>query len=312
MQNTARMRARRSHKSFWVTLKKYTWHYVFILPGALALFFFAYVPMSGLVVAFEDYIIYKGPWGSSWNNFENFSFLQDPFFWFTVKNTLLLTGWRLLVTFPAPIILALMINEVQRPGIKKVIQSLSYLPHFVSWVVVAYLANSLLALDTGVVNNVLQALGFEQVYFMGTKGFFRPMIILVGLWKDVGWSAIIYIAALAGVNPELHEAAIMDGANRLRRIWHINIPAIMPTISILLILSMPSLISAGYESILPFVNPSNLDVSSVLDVYVVRLGLEQSRYDVATAIGLVLSIVSLGIDLISNFIAGKLNRDTLL
>ena len=144
------------------------------------------------------------------------------------------------------------------------------------------------------------------------RNLFRPMIILVGLWKDVGWNAIIYIAALAGVNPELHEAAIMDGANRVRRIWHINIPAIMPTISILLILSMPSLISAGYESILPFVNPSNLDVSSVLDVYVVRLGLEQSRYDVATAIGLVLSIVSLGILLISNFIAGKLNRDTLL
>jgi putative aldouronate transport system permease protein len=170
----------------------------------------------------------------------------------------------------------------------------------------------MLALDTGVVNNLLQALGFKQFYFMGTLSFFRPLIIFANLWKGVGWSTIIYLAALSAVNPELHEAACIDGAGKMARIWYINIPGILPTISILLILSMPSLLSAGYESILPFVNAANMEVSSVLDVYVVRLGLSQAQYGKATAIGLTVSVLSLVIVFMSNYIAKKLDQTTLL
>jgi len=292
--------------------RRYGWNYLFILPGIVLLILFAYVPMYGILIAFKNYKISLGILGSPWNALSNFSFISDSFFWFTVKNTILLTFFRLLVSFPAPILLALMINEVQSARAKKFIQSASYLPYFVSWVVVAYLFNSMLALDTGVVNNVIQALGGEQFYFMGTQSFFRPLIIFVSLWKGVGWSTIIYLAALSAVNPELHEAACIDGAGRLARIWYINIPGIMPTISILLILSMPSLLSAGYESILPFTNSSNMDVSSVLDVYVVRLGLSQAQYGKATAIGLAVSLLSLMIVFGTNYIAKKMDQTTLL
>jgi putative aldouronate transport system permease protein len=205
-----------------------------------------------------------------------------------------------------------MINEVGSGRVKRLIQSATYLPYFVSWVVVAYMFNSMLALDTGIVNNVLQKLGIQQIYFMGDPDLFRPLIIVSGLWKGVGWSTIIYLAALSGVNPELHEAAKIDGASRLQRIWHINIPGILPTISILLILSMPSLLSAGYEAILPFVNSANMDVSSVLDVYVIRLGLSQAQFGKATAIGLVVSVISLLIVLGSNYLARKFEQTTLL
>jgi putative aldouronate transport system permease protein len=285
---------------------------VFIFPGIMLLILFAYVPMFGILIAFKDYRIHLGVLGSPWNALANFEFFKDSFFWFTAKNTILLTFFRLLVTFPAPIILALMINEVHHSKAKKLIQSATYLPHFVSWVVVAYLFNSMLALDTGVVNNLLQALGFKQFYFMGTLSFFRPLIIFANLWKGVGWSTIIYLAALSAVNPELHEAACIDGAGKMARIWYINIPGILPTISILLILSMPSLLSAGYESILPFVNAANMEVSSVLDVYVVRLGLSQAQYGKATAIGLTVSVLSLVIVFMSNYIAKKLDQTTLL
>lgn len=291
---------------------RYGWNYLFILPGVVVLFLFAYVPMFGILISFKNFIIYKGVWNSPWNNFENFVFFKDPFFWFTVKNTVILTCFRLIVTFPAPILLALMVNEVGNGKAKRFIQSATYLPYFISWVVVAYLFNSMLALDTGVVNNLLQKLGLDQVYFMGRPDLFRPIIIFATLWKGVGWSTIIYLAALSGINPDLHEAAKIDGAGKLARIWHINIPGIMPTISILLILSMPSLLSAGYESILPFVNPANMDVSSVLDVYVVRLGISQAQFGKATAIGLVVSVISLLIVLGSNYTAKKMDQTTLL
>lgn len=290
----------------------YRWDYIFILPGAVLLFLFSYVPMFGILIAFKDYKIVHGIFDSPFNQFNNFKFLQDPFFWFTVKNTLLLTFYRLLVTFPAPIILSLMINEVRLQRTKSIIQSSVYLPYFVSWIVVAYLFNSLFAMDTGIVNNIRQALGMSQIHFMGKPEYFRSLIVFVNLWKSTGWGTIIYLAALANINPELHEAACIDGAGRFARIWHINVKGILPTISILLILSMPSLLSAGYESILPFINPANMEVANVLDVYVIRLGLSQAQFGVATAIGLSVSMISLLIILGSNYVAKKLDQTTLL
>ena len=170
------------------------WSYLFIVPGVVLLFVFSYIPMFGLIIVFKDYDVVDGFFGSPFNGFENFRFLQDDYFWNTVKNTLLITVYRMLVTFPLPIIVAIMLNELRSTRKRRVIQSLIYLPHFVSWIVVAYIITSLLALDTGIVNNLLQSLGFDQVYFMGEPKYFRTIVVLSSVWKGTGWGTIMYLA----------------------------------------------------------------------------------------------------------------------
>lgn len=289
----------------------YTWNYVMILPGVVLLFLFSYLPMGGVLIAFKDYEIYTGIWSSAWVGFDHFYFLSDPYFWETIKNTLYITVYRMIFGFPAPIILALMLNEVRNLKFKRFIQSTSYLPHFISWIIVAYMLQVILALDTGVVNDLLQLFGFEQINFMGRPEYFRAIIISSAIWKDIGWGTIIYLAALTNINPDQLESAMLDGAGRLARIWHINIPAIIPVITILLILYMPALLSAGYEQIYPLVNPSNLAVSNVLDVYVIRLGLAQSQFSVATAIGLFSSVIQLALVLAVNYVIKKKGQEGL-
>lgn len=292
-------------------LKRYGINYAFILPGAVLLFLFAYMPMMGLIAAFKDYKIYMGLWESPWAGFDNFYFLTDPYFWQTLKNTVYITVYKVIFGFPAPIILALMINEVRHPRFKRFIQSTTYFPHFISWIVVAYLLNTMLALDTGVVNSVLQMLGFSQVNFMSEPGFFRFLVVSSGIWKEIGWGTIIYLAALAGINPERLEAAILDGAGKIARIRYVNLPALIPIISILFILSIPSILSAGYEQIYPLVNPANIEVSNVLDVYMIRLGLAESQYSVATALGLIMAAVQLSLVLIVNNIVKRMGHESL-
>ena len=290
------------------TLSLYGWLYVFILPGMVLLFLFSYVPMLGVQIAFKDFVIYKGMWSSPWVGLKYFYFLGDPTFWESFVNTISITGLRFLFGFPAPILLALMLNEVRSDTFKRVIQSLSYLPHFISWIVVSYILYTFLQMDTGPLNMLLQSLGRDQVNFMGTPAYFRPIVIISAIWKEIGWGTIIYLAALAGIDPQLYEAAMLDGAGRFRRIVSINIPGIAPTISILLILSLPGLLTAGYEQIYPLVNPTNLGVSNVLDVYLIRLGLTQAQYSVATAIGLVLAIVNISMVLGSNWFAKRVGQ----
>lgn len=292
-------------------LRKYSWNYVFILPGIVLLFLFSYMPMTGIVAAFKDYRIEIGLWESSWNGLQNFSFLTDPYFWQSFKNTVIITFWRTIVNFPVQIIFALLLNELANGKYKKVVQSLSYIPYFISWIVVAYILNTLLALDTGVVNNLLSSLGLDQIHFMGKVEYFRPLIVISYLWKNLGWGAIIYIAALSNIDPQLHEAAKIDGAGRLKRIWHINIPGIIPTIAVMLILTMPSLLSAGYDQILPLSNAANRQVSDVLDVYIVRLGLSQAQYSVSTAIGLILSVINLVLVVVTNAISRRVSESSL-
>ncbi|MBO9610666.1 MAG: sugar ABC transporter permease [Paenibacillaceae bacterium] len=283
----------------------YSWNYVMILPGVVLLFLFAYLPMAGVLIAFKDYDIFTGVWASKWIGWDNFYFLSDPYFWETIKNTLYITVYRLIFGFPAPIVLALMLNELRSMKFKRTIQSISYLPHFISWIIVAYMLQVILALDTGVVNNLLQLFGAGQISFMGRPEYFRFIIVVSAIWKDIGWGTIIYLAALTNISQEQVESAMLDGAGRIARIWHINIPGIMPVITILLILYMPMLLSAGYDQIYPLVNPSNLEVSNVLDVYVIRLGLAQSQFSVATAIGLFSSVIQLALVLAVNYAIKK-------
>ncbi len=293
------------------SLKMYKWNYAMILPGIILLFLFAYMPMYGILIAFKKYEIYKGISGSPWLGFQNFYFLKDGYFWESFLNTIYITILRLVFGFPAPIILALLLNEIRNPKFKKSIQSITYLPHFISWIVVAYMLQTLLALDTGIINNMLSAMGKDQINFMGDPSYFRPIVIISAIWKDIGWDAIIYLAALASISQEQLESATLDGAGRFQRIWYINIPGIMPTISILLILYMPRLLSAGYEQIYPLVNPANLAISNVLDVYIIRLGLGNSQFSVATAIGFASASIQLLLVLFVNYIIKKRGQDGL-
>jgi putative aldouronate transport system permease protein len=292
-------------------LSKYRWQYLMILPAVVLLFLFSYIPMAGIQVAFKDFHIGGTIWNSKWIGLENFSFLQDDQFWVVVKNTIWIALLKFVFGFPAPIMLALLINEVRNNTFKRFVQSISYLPHFFSWIVVAYILQSLLTLDGGLVNQLIVNMGGDPVFFMGSTQWFRPMIVASGLWKEVGWNTILYLAAITTIDPQLYEAAKVEGAGRMAQIRHITLPGMMPTISIVLILSMPSLITVGMDQIYPLMNPANQPVADVLDTYILRSGLQQGYFGMATAVGLLSSVISLILVLITNQLARKFNGEGL-
>ena len=270
--------------------------------------------MAGLLIAFQNYKLRPGLSGfftGKWVGLANFWFLQDKYFWITLVNTVQITVFRMLVTWPLPIIMALSLNEMRQLKLRRAIQTVTYLPHFISWVIAGYMVTQVLALDTGIVNMVFRSLGMEQVLFLGEPQYFRGIVILQSAWKGVGFGTIIYLAALSNVDVSLQEAAMIDGAGRFQRIWHIDLPYIRPTIVLLLILSMPGLMSAGYDQIFPLQNPSNMAVSDILDIYVVRLGLVQAQYSLSTAIGLFVSLINLGLVLGANKAAKMLGYEGL-
>ncbi len=292
-------------------LTKYRWQYAMILPAVVLLFLFNYIPMAGIQVAFKDFHIGGTIWNSPWIGDENFSFLQDDQFWVVVKNTIYIALLKFVFGFPAPIMLALLINEVSHSGFKRFVQSVSYLPHFFSWIVVAYILQSLLTLDGGLVNQIIVNLGGDPVFFLGSTEWFRPMIVVSGLWKEVGWNTILYLAAITTIDQQLYEAARVEGAGRLAQIRNITLPGMMPTIAIVLILSMPSLITVGMDQIYPLMNPANQPVADVLDTYILRSGLQQGYFGMATAIGLLSSVISLILVLVTNQLARKFNGEGL-
>ncbi|OXS53689.1 protein lplB [Cohnella sp. CIP 111063] len=292
-------------------ISKYRWQYLMVMPAVVLLLLFSYVPMAGIQVAFKNFHIGYTIWNSPWTGFENFSFLQDGQFWLVVRNTLYIAFLKFVTGFPAPILLALMINEVRRGGFKRFVQSVSYLPHFFSWIVVAYILQSLLTLDNGLVNQLIVSLGGDPIFFLGSTDWFRPMIVASGLWKEVGWNTILYLAAITTIDPQLYEAAKVEGAGRLAQMKHITFPGILPTISIVLILSMPSLIAVGMDQIYPLMNPANQPVADVLDTYILRSGLQQGYFGMATAVGLLSSVISLLLVLLTNQTARKINGEGL-
>jgi len=290
---------------------KYRWQYAMILPAVALLFLFNYVPMAGIQIAFRDFQIGSSIWNSAWVGFDNFAFFKEPQFWVVVTNTLYISVLKFIFGFPAPILLALMINEVMHSGFKRFVQSVSYLPHFFSWIVVAYILQSFLTLDGGLVNDVIQKTGNESIFFLGSTEWFRPMIVGSGLWKEVGWNTILYLAAITAIDPQLYEAAKVEGAGKLAQIRNITLPGIMPTITIVLILSIPSLITVGMDQIYPMMNSANMSVSDVLDTYVLRSGLQQGYFGMATAVGLLSSVLALVLVLLTNAISRKINGEGL-
>ncbi len=277
-----------------------------MLPGILFFIIFRYAPMWGVVMAFQNYRPHLGILGSEWVGFAHFErFFSLPDFWMLFRNTLLLAIYDLVIFFPLTIILALMLNEITREWFKRSIQTIVYIPYFLSWVVIVGITHLLLSTEGGLINEIIHYFRGETVSFLTSTDWFRPLIIMQMIWKDAGWGTIIFLAALTGVNPQLYEAAKMDGANRLRMIWHITLPAIRNIIIILMILRLGNFLDLGFEQIFLMVNSLNREVGEVFDTYVYRVGLVQGQFSYSAAVGLFKGVVGLILVLGADKIAKK-------
>ncbi|MFS0725126.1 ABC transporter permease [Paenibacillus sp. 1P07SE] len=286
--------------------------YLFLVPGLVLIILFNYIPILGLQMAFKDYSFRDGIWGSSWVGLQNFKeFTASSDFWRATGNTFLLTVLRLLFVFPTTIALALLINEVRHYAFKRTVQSFSYLPHFISWIVVVGFLDAFLSIDSGAANSILRNLGVDPIAFMGSESWFRPVFIVSSMWKELGWGTILYLAAISSINPVLYEAAVVDGAGRFTQMRYITLPAIVPIISIVLILTIPGLLSVGIDQIYAMINPANIAVAEVIDTYVLRLGIGQAQYSMTTAIGLVMSVISMVLLLLTNSISKRIGGEGL-
>ncbi|MET3546197.1 putative aldouronate transport system permease protein [Paenibacillus favisporus] len=280
-----------------------------VIPALILIFIFSYIPMYGVLMAFQDYNIFNGFWNSPWVGFKHFSmFFHAPEFWTILRNTIIISLLKFGIGFPAPIILALMLNEVRQMFFKRVVQTISYLPHFLSWVIVAGFAMSILSTDNGSLNILLQKLHLikEPIGFLGRAEYFWGIIVSTSVWKEIGFNSIVYLAAIAGINPSLYEAASIDGAGRVKQVFMITIPSIIPVVVIFMILAIGNLLSAGFEDILLLgANPVLRDVASVIDTYVYRVGITNQRYSYATAVGLFKAVISVGLLTFANYFARR-------
>ncbi|TNJ66985.1 sugar ABC transporter permease [Paenibacillus hemerocallicola] len=266
---------------------------IIALPGILHFLVFKYIPLLGNVIVFQDYDMFRGISGSRWVGFKHFvTMFEYEDFANILWNTVVLSLYRLLFGFPAPLVLALLLNEIRHAVFKRSVQTVLYFPHFLSWVIVGGIFIRLLDTE-GILNDILTWFGVERIPFLEESVYFRSVIVWSAIWKEVGWGMIIYLAAMAGINPNLYEAAVMDGANRWRQIAHITLPALVPAIVVLFLLRIGNLLDTGVEEVLMFLNPLVRDVGEVIDTYVYRVGLLESHFSYTTAIGFFKSIVGL-------------------
>jgi putative aldouronate transport system permease protein len=279
----------------WRAALREDWQlYVMLAPLLIWFAVFLYAPMAGLLIAFKDYSLFKGAAGSPWIGWENFAALAaDEQFWRAVGNTLTLGLLSLLFGFPAPLLLALMFNEIQHAGLRRWAQIITYLPHFISVVIVAGLVVALLSPSSGAVNVARAGLGFEKLYFLTIPEYFRTIYIGSGIWKEAGFESIVYLAAIAGISPSLYEAARIDGASRLQLIRHVTLPALIPTVLVLLLIKVGHIIEVGFEYIVLLYQPATYATSDVISTYIYRAGLQQNDYGLAAAAGLANAIVAL-------------------
>lgn len=298
------------------TAGRYIWKhkylYLLLLPAVLYFFIFHYIPMYGIIISFKDYSFKKGILGSDWIGFENFIYmfkLND--FYRVFRNSFVLSFLRLIFEFPFPIIIALLLNEIKSRRFKKLTQTAIYLPHFISWAVIGGILVNFLSPTWGVVNNIIQSLGFEPIFFLGNPKYFRTTAVISSIWKEAGWGTIIYLAAITGIDMEQYEAATVDGANRWQRLIYITLPNIRTTIILMLILRMGSIMSNGFEQIYTLQNTQNLSVSEVFETYTYRVGLLGGRFSFATTVGLFASVISMIFLLTTNFISKKMGEETI-
>ena len=295
------------------SLKNYIWKkrwlYLMCIPGLVYLIVFHYVPMYGIMMAFQNFSFKKGIFGSPFNDFANFKELfGSQIFYRVLRNSLFLSVTRLIFSFPVPIILALLINEIRCKAFKRTAQTLMYLPHFLSWVVLGGIVVNMLSMTDGLVNDLIAASGGEKINFLGSVDWFRTVIIGSHIWKEAGWGTIIYLSALTSINPEYYEAAKVDGANRFQQTLYITLPGISGTIVIMLILAIGGLMNNGFEQIFLFKNNLNQSVAEVFETYVYQVGIAGGRYSYSTAVGLFKNVVGAVLVFSSNLIAQKLGQ----
>lgn len=299
----------RSEKRSWVrSLGRYWQLYILLIPVVLNFVIFHYVPMAGIQIAFKDFMLNLGVWGSEWLGFDHFErFFSAYNFWTILGNTLVLSILSLLFSFPLSIALALMINEIRVKKLNSTLQTIFFAPHFVSTVVVVGMMQAFLSPNTGIVNILLMKLGIieEGIYFTRLEEWFRPMYIISGIWQNVGWSSAIYISALSAIDQSMYEAASIDGASKWQQLWRITLPSIWPTIIIQLILKVGHIMSVGYEKVLLMQESTNLGVSEIISTFVYEKGIQSQQYDYATAIGLFNAVINLIVLLVVNYIAKK-------
>lgn len=294
-------------KTNWKKSLKKNWPFLVMLAVPLTfLIIFNYGPMYGVMIAFKRYSPGLGILDSPWNDFGHFKrMMKDAMFIRAFKNTLNISVLKILFGFPAPIILALALNELRSKRFKKISQTISYLPYFLSWVIAASMLIEVLSPDRGIVNTVLSWFGSEPVHFLANKNLFIPILIISDIWKGIGYESIIYLAAITGVDLALYEAAELDGASRLQKMWHVTVPSILPIILVMFILRLGSVLNAGFDQVLNLYNPSVYAVADIIDTYVYRVGLENFSFDYSTAVGLFKNMVGLVLILGSNYIVKK-------
>ncbi|NHN29853.1 ABC transporter permease [Paenibacillus agricola] len=300
----------RARSRLWSTILQNKWMYVLATPGILYFLLFKFAPLWGLLIAFKEYNPYKGLWGSTWIGFTNFTeMFTSEVFYIMLRNTFAINIFGIVFMFPVPILLALMLNEVRHEVFKRINQSIVYLPHFLSWVVVASMTFFMLSTDVGIVNKIITSFGYESISFLSTPNYYWGMLTLQSMWKEVGWGTIIFLAAMAGVDPQQYEAAVMDGASRMKQIWHITLPAIRPTIIILLILRLGHMADVGFEQLLLMNNPLVTSVSQVFDTYAYTIGILGGKISVGVTVGMFKGVVGLVLVMLSNYVVKKMGQE---
>ncbi len=301
--------------SFWRRMVQQRYLYFMSIPFVIWLFIFSYVPIWGWLMAFQKYKPGKSIMNQKWVGLDNFRQLfSDDTFYLVLRNTLAMSAMGLIVGFTVPVIFALLMNELRGQLFKRTVQTISYLPHFVSWVVVAGIVTKMLSIDGGAVNDLLMSLGLihDPIQFMAKPHWFWGIVTVSDMWKETGWNSIIFLAAMTGIDQEIYEAATVDGAGRLKRMWHITLPGIRPTIMVMLILSIGNLISIGFEKQFLLQNPLVTDYSRVLDLYALDYGIGMTRYSFGTAIGIFNSVVGVILVLTANGIYKKVTKESVI
>ena len=286
--------------------------YLLILPGITFFIIFSYAPMYGIVLAFKKYMVRDGILGSPWVGFSNFTYVfgtRD--FWNAVRNTLAISFGRIITGFPVPIIFALMLNELRSSKFRRVTQMVLYLPHFVSWIIVAALIYNLLSVTTGVLGKLMISLDKPPIGILGNISYIRGLIYTSSIWKGAGWGTIIYLAAITAIDPTLYEAAMIDGAGRFRQIWHITMPGLAFAITINLILTVGNVMDAGFDQIFQLYNPGTYAKADIIDTYVYRIGLVNGRFEISTVVGLFKSVINCVLVLTANMLAKALGQEGL-
>lgn len=286
--------------------------YLLLAPTVIWFLLFLYKPMYGLQIAFKDYSVFRGITDSPWVGFEHFvTLFENDAFVRSIRNTVMISGASLIFGFPVPIILALMFNEILNAKFKRVAQTIVYLPHFISAVIIAGIVITAFAPSTGVINLFLNALGYDSIYFLTKPEWFRTIFVGTGIWQEAGFSSIVFLAAIAGVSPSLYESAVVDGATRWQMMWRITLPCILPTILIMLIIRIGNILEVGFEMIIMLYQPATYETADVISTFIYRQGIQAAQYDLAAAAGLFNAVIAFLLVITANTISKRVSRTSL-